>query len=539
MNKVGDKQRFLVKQRFTISGPQVRLGQYLAFLSLVDGDYDSGGMYCSLLESTNVRMMQRVSLSSIPENTSERILKRLHASRKSEMRYEDKKDRTRALRLRRHVETLESLLRSISENGRRVYGTDVQIVLESDHPIELSRSARRVIGSLEYLGLTMKIKRRITRNEIASSLGPFSDANGRYLMDSMSVASILPIHFEPVPESGGVAIGVDDLTEKPVFINIFGGNSFNVLSFGETGSGKSFFTKLMVRRAILTSAVNNVYIIDPLGEYDAGIFPGGGAVVNVGSGEYVDPLRISSNNPETVDAFISMLIHFDKGIADDVRVLRHYLSEYLHAEGLKTMHGFLQLLTNDKVIPSSVKLISELLSSVFMHEVVIQERQVIIFRPGQLVSSSNEPSMISILLSILSMITSTHGKKVVLVDEAHNLIDSAECSKLLDTLTRHSRHYGTAIISMTQNPEDFFMNPRSHSLLLNSSRIFGFRTKSPNSEGFSIPGYDGFLGVNFAPLLGGRSDPYSECFFSYENHLRKVRILCTEREKSIIDARNA
>ncbi len=539
MKKVGDKQRFLVEKRFLISGPQVKLAQYRAFLSLVDGDYDSAGMYCSLLESTNLRMRQRISISSMPEKTSERTIKRLHASRKSEMKYEEKKDRTRALRLKRHVETLESLLRSISENGRRVYGTDVQIVLESDHPIELSRGARRVMGGLEYLGLIMKINQRITRKEIMSLLGPFNDANKPYLMDSLSVASILPIHFEPVPESGGLVIGVDDLTEKPVFLDIFGGNSFNMLSFGETGSGKSFFTKLMVRRAILTSAVNNVYIIDPLGEYDAAIFPGGGAVVNVGSGGYIDPLRVSSNNPETIDAFISMLIHFDKGIADDVRVLRHYLSEYLHTDGLKTMRDFLHLLANDKVIPSSVKLISELLSSVFMHEIVIQERQVVIFRPGQLVSSSNEPAMISILLSILSMITSTHSKKIVLVDEAHNLIDSAECSKLLDTLSRHSRHYSTSIISMTQNPEDFFMNPRSHSLLLNSTRIFGFRTRSSNSEGFSIPGFDGFLGVNFAPLLGGRSDPYSECFLSYENHLRKVRILCTEREKSIIDARNA
>ncbi len=539
MKKVGDKQRFLVEKRFLISGPQVKLAQYRAFLSLVDGDYDSAGMYCSLLESTNLRMRQRISISSMPEKTSERTIKRLHASRKSEMKYEEKKDRTRALRLKRHVETLESLLRSISENGRGVYGTDVQLVLESDHPIELSRGARRVMGGLEYLGLIMKINQRITRKEIMSLLGPFNDANKPYLMDSLSVASILPIHFEPVPESGGLVIGVDDLTEKPVFLDIFGGNSFNMLSFGETGSGKSFFTKLMVRRAILTSAVNNVYIIDPLGEYDAAIFPEGGAVVNVGSGEYIDPLRVSSNNPETIDAFISMLIHFDKGIADDVRVLRHYLSEYLHTDGLKTMRDFLHLLANDKVIPSSVKLISELLSSVFMHEIVIQERQVVIFRPGQLVSSSNEPAMISILLSILSMITSTHSKKIVLVDEAHNLIDSAECSKLLDTLSRHSRHYSTSIISMTQNPEDFFMNPRSHSLLLNSTRIFGFRTRSSSSEGFSIPGFDGFLGVNFTPLLGGRSDPYSECFLSYENHLRKVRILCTEREKSIIDARNA
>ncbi len=539
MKKVGEKQRFLVEKRFLISGPQVKLAQYRAFLSLVDGDYDSAGMYCSLLESTNLSMRQRISISSMPEKTSERTIKRLHASRKSEMKYEEKKDRTRALRLKRHVETLESLLRSISENGRGVYGTDVQLVLESDHPIELSRGARRVMGGLEYLGLIMKINQRITRKEIMSLLGPFNDANKRYLMDSLSVASILPIHFEPVPESGGLIIGVDDLTEKPVFLDIFGGNSFNMLSFGETGSGKSFFTKLMVRRAILTSAVNNVYIIDPLGEYDAAIFPEGGTVVNVGSGEYIDPLRVSKNNPETIDAFISMLIHFDKGIADDVRVLRHYLSEYLHADGLKTMRGFLHLLANDKVIPSSVKLISELLSSVFMHEIVIQERQVVIFRPGQLVSSSNEPAMISILLSILSMITSTHSKKIVLVDEAHNLIDSAECSKLLDTLSRHSRHYSTSIISMTQNPEDFFMNPRSHSLLLNSTRIFGFRTRSSNSEGFSIPGFDGFLVVNFAPLLGGRSDPYSECFLSYENHLRKVRILCTEREKSIIDSRNA
>ncbi|QRF76428.1 type-IV secretion system protein TraC [Thermoplasmatales archaeon] len=532
------KAKVSVERKFRITGPQAKIGNSFAFLSLTDAEYDSAGMYCSLVESTNLRLKHRVSFSPLPVKASERIIARMRASRVSEMRYEEKRNRTRYLQLKRHVHSLEQLLGSISGNNHRIYKTSLQIILDNSHPVELSRGARRLISSLGFMGLTFKIDKHLTKQHIVSLLTPFFYGKKEYLMDSLSVASILPLHFEQAPPTGGIAVGVDDLTEKPVFLELFNGNSFNVLSFGETGSGKSFFSKLILRRLIITGAVDHIYIIDPLGEYGSSIFPEDSTVINIGKGDYLDPLRDARNNTETLDAIFSMLMHYDPDIMDDARNMRYILSEYLEIDGTRTMKGLLQFIRSKDSGHASARIISELLSTAFLNEVVPDDRRIIIFRTGQYIDPGNEHSMVSILLSLISMISSTAGRKVILVDEAHNLIDNSACAALLDMITRHARHYDTSVISMTQNPEDFFTNPRSRSLLLNSSRIFGFRTKSSNALDYSISGNEAFKGVDFASLMGGKTSPYSECVVFSENHLRKVRILCTEREKYLIDGIN-
>lgn len=520
---------------YRLDGPQAVVGATCAVLCLVDAHYNSSGMYCSALESTNTKASIVVSIRKIRTPLSEKVIKRLHASRKSEMRFEEKRDKTRYLKLGEHVETLELFLKNLV-SGIAMYKVAVRLILKSEHPVDLSRYAKRIVDLMGLIGLNFIIRNPLRKDDVRSFFPPYTTNDTAYMMDSVSIGSLMPLHFESVPISGGILIGVDDLTEKPVMLQTFAGNSFNILLFGESGSGKSFLSKLIMRRSLITCTANHILVIDPLNEYGAVSLGRETQIVNLGKGDYVDPLRTSTENEGVIDAVLSMLAHYDSSVTENASSLKRDIADYIRTTTYRDLKGLLQYLKEKEKNYPGVKALEDIIHSVFLNEVVPEiHSAVIIFKVPQFVDRSNESTVISVLITILSLISSLPGKKIINIDEAHNFINNEECSVLLDMITRHSRHYQTSVMSLTQNPDDFFLNQRARSILLNSSQIFGFRTKSKNISDYEISGIEAFKGIDFGNLMGGGKDPYSECFYYSSNRMRKLRVLCTEREKLSID----
>lgn len=528
-----------IELRYLLDGPQIMVGNNKAILTLSDSDYDSPYLYCTLLESANVAASVSIETKRMEKIVSERLLKRIHASRKSEMRYVEKKDRTRYLRLSRHAESLESMLKK-SAAGDSIYDVGVRLIITSDHPVRLSKTVSRIIESMKYIGLNFDLKRIASRNDVVALWAPYRAEKFGYIMDSMSLSSILPVHFDKLPDETGIVFGVDDITEKPVIIDIFKGNSYNALMFGETGSGKSFLSKLITRRSLVRRIADHVLIVDPLGEYGFLSVKGRATTVSVGKGDYIDPLKMTGGNIESADAILSMLIHLDQRIEEDLAVLRRDLIGYIRSFSSCSFSGFRDYLKHSGHSYYSIQAIEEIASNILVNEIPLDFRDsVTIIRTPQFIDRSNEASVVSVLVSLFSIISTVPGKKIVNIDEAHIFLNSEACSALMDMMVRHSRHHDTSIMNLTQNPDDFFLNPRSRSILLNSSRIFGFRTKSRNISNYSISGMDGLSDADFSNLMGGGNDAYSQCLLFSEGRVRKLRVLCTEREKSAIDGKPA
>ncbi len=68
-------------------------------------------------------------------------------------------------------------------------------------------------------------------------------------------------------DESGIIIGKDSQTGRQVYFDPFSNSSYNMLVIGETGSGKSFFSKLFLSRMIEENRVKHVLVLDVLNEY--------------------------------------------------------------------------------------------------------------------------------------------------------------------------------------------------------------------------------------------------------------------------------
>lgn len=120
-------------------------------------------------------------------------------------------------------------------------------------------------------------------------------------------------------------------------------------------------------------------------------------------------------------------------------------------------------------------------------------------------------------------------RKLIVIDECHIILRSQRNAKALGQMIRHSRHYNTGIVNISQNADDF-LSDRTNSIAFNSNRIFIFRTRNLREGHKKVLKLDDFEVDPPERLLGGKMHPYSECLMTDGEFCRKLRILSTDSE---------
>ncbi|MEM0157012.1 MAG: ATP-binding protein, partial [Thermoplasmataceae archaeon] len=150
--------------------------------------------------------------------------------------------------------------------------------------------------------------------------------------------------------------------------------------------------------------------------------------------------------------------------------------------------------------------------------------RISILRPGKVADESWDGRLQGILNAIMNTTEVLPGNKIVILDECHLFLKSNENKNILDSMVRHSRHSGTAVISISQNVTDF-MARESRSIIYNSANIFLFRTRSLTDSYVEALKLDDFDTEAPETLLGGKGHSYSECIYSDGYLARKLRIV--------------
>lgn len=98
-----------------------------------------------------------------------------------------------------------------------------------------------------------------------------------------SLSTIFPFYTKNIFDKTGVMFGYTKVENRICNIDIFESKylNANMCIFGSSGSGKSFFTKLLIIRNYLLS--NNQYIFDPEGEYLDLVSKIGGKYISISS----------------------------------------------------------------------------------------------------------------------------------------------------------------------------------------------------------------------------------------------------------------
>lgn len=261
-------------RRYYLSGKK-----HYAFLSLNNVAENRIKMIYELIDGLSFPVYTRVVMKRYPDVKARSILKRIGADRISDQRLTSESNRPLKNKLEIQLRSLELLSMRVTRDGDALFQVSMTFVVSGSHPADLNGNLRRFARAMSLLGFDLTHEPVISRRRVGKLVNPLGSHGSRYIMDSRSVSSIIPLYYESNPPRSGLLLGIDAESEKPVFADPFGGNSYNSVVVGETGSGKSFFSKLLLMRALLTGMAESVLVIDPMGEYGSGLFSQSSTVI--------------------------------------------------------------------------------------------------------------------------------------------------------------------------------------------------------------------------------------------------------------------
>lgn len=429
----------------------------------------------------------------------------------------------------RQLKELRQFLRDIDGEGDRLIDYSCTLMISASEPTDLTKRYHRITALLDFLGLEYSTVEYYTRNKVRK-LMPFESKAKGFLTGSRNMAGILPLFFTSHDDQG-VMIGINSATEKPEMFDLFGKNSFNVIVLGETGSGKSHFSKVLLRRSLISSTVDKLLVIDPLEEYSTDIFKGKGRILNLSKGDYIEiPATESFDALNYMIALISRAI--DIRPADMVKV-RSVIAGCIQG-GDSAINSILEALKQE--LTDYAEELNYIKQVHFRNPISMNEGRydVTIIRFSTREQINRDIQLLQMAASAYSWMSADNSRKAVMIDEAHMMLEDDSVTRILDSLVRNSRHFNTGVINVTQNFSDFQRTEYSRNIINNTSEFFVFRNKTDGNEFRSLFGdmipRDDFI-MN---LRGGKNDRYSECVRVLNSRAYPIRIISTEEEKKAI-----
>lgn len=435
--------------------------KYTTNLVVKNSSSSSGPFYQTLLESMNLPIDIILSIRKASSGNSLQYVNRLLSERKTEYRFSRGMSRETEY-LKRQISDLESMKLSCEKRGNKVFDITMAIRIYADHPAILNSRVQRIRTSLELLGFYTEQNSRAILHKL-KNFYLYPDRQ-KYLMDTQSIAGILPIYRDESASADGIVLGIDDLSEKVVRYNPFTQNSYNSLIIGETGSGKSYFTKIFLMRSLQSGICRKVIIFDPLNEYSCKLFGSNCKEYSVGS--YVESVLSGIKKTDN---------EWQTSVYPDIRIIKPDIEE----------------LENDEIL-------------------------------GEMLAALNR-----------NMIENQSESLLLAIDECHIILRNLSNAKLLGTMIRHSRHYKTSIMNISQNTDDF-LSRTSSNIAYNSNRIFIFRTRNISDSHRKVLKIDRFDIPGPENLLGGSHHKYSECVVSDGTYCRTLRVITSNFEDKIL-----
>ena len=502
--------------------------KYSAKFYLADSRYNLGNEFSRFVDAYGKDLSIFMTLKPIDGNTAKKRLKNMRSERSSELKVKNSKD-ARSEMIRSQIREIDDLIARMQREKSSLIDLTMDVKISSDHPVSLGSEVSRFIMSMELLSLFFARSEFFTRRSVKKRL--LSDGlRHRYLADSSSIAAFLPIFLSTSVMHDGVMIGTDSTTGVPVFLDQFHLPSHNLLIMGETGSGKSFFAKLLIQRFRVTNRVHRVIVLDPLDEYLPSMLGNNSVVIDTSAGEYID---------------FSLYLSEENRILEKVNFLIDTAS--LNESEQQELNAIASSNTSEMDLGELARYVSATAKSLDLREKMLflggkmlkKRKEIDYVKSNILIKTPSEPGnererILTFTLTMARYLARTDdSRKIVLIDEMHLFLSGENSASHLSNLFRNSRHFNTSIIGLTQNSYDLDQTAYANSVRDNSIASFVFRTRSLKEDGktarfINLEGHDPEL------LAGGRNSDYSECIMLFNRRIKKMRINATGKEMEII-----
>lgn len=485
------------------------------------------------------------------------------------MQINSEKGRVRDPGLEAAIQDAEELRDQLQVGAERFFRYGLYVTMYADSLDELNFVQHKIESIFGNQMVYSKVASSQQEQGLNSTVPQLADQlQIRRNMNTGAISTSFPFTSADLTQEKGVLYGINMHNNGLVIFDRYSLENANMVVFAKSGAGKSFTVKLEALRSMMTGA--DVIIIDPENEYQR--------LAEAVGGSYI---RLSLNSDVRINPFDLPRV-IDSEDADDA----------LRAN-LVTLHGLLRLmlggaqlaangnmmpalapseeadldqalidtyarvgitsdpLTHNSVPPTINDLYETLLhmggsgpqlaqrlrkyttgtfAGIFSQQSNVDiNNPMVVFNIRDLEDELRPVAMYIVLSHIWNRVRTDQRKRMLIVDEAWQLMKYDDSANFLFSLAKRARKYYLGLTTITQDVEDFMSSKMGRAIVANSSMQLLLKQSSSAvdvlSDVFKLTEEEKKRLANF-PVGQG-------LFFAGQNHVH-IQIIGSQTEQSLI-----
>jgi len=439
------------------------------------------------------------------------------------------------------LESAIELRDKIQRGQEKLFQMSIYICLRADSLSELDKLTQLLENTLSARLFYSKVARYQQIEGLQSILPRSQDQlNQRRNLDSSSAALAFPFMSSELVQESGILYGINKSSSSLVILDRFSLHNANSIVFAQSGSGKSYATKVEILRQLMQGV--KVIVIDPEREYKKLTESVNGTYIKLSStsSEKINPFDLASSSHNSDDLsehvqdlteIISLMVEGLSG-HEKAAVDKAILSIYKKSNTplLQDLYKELKKLRQTKLCERLEKYISGSLSHVFNEQTNIDlSNRLVIFDIKDLPESLRQIMMMIISNFVSNQVKASLEKRLLIIDEGWMLLQHEESARFVAGLVRRARKYYLGVSIISQQANDFLKNEYGRAIASQSSLRILMRQDTTTIKGvvseFNLSEYEqSFL------LTCERGDAL---IIADQNHVA-VRVVASEREHPLI-----
>ncbi len=441
------------------------------------------------------------------------------------------------------LESAMELRDKIQRGQEKLFQMSLYVSLRADSLDELNKVTKMLENALAARLFNIKTARYQQLEALQSILPRGEDElNQKRNLDSSSAALAFPFMSSELVQENGILYGVNKSNNSLVILDRFSLHNANSIVFAQSGSGKSYATKVEILRQLMQGT--KVIVIDPEREYKN--------LTESVKGTYV---KLSAKSKEKINPFdLATTFHTKSDLSEHAQDLTEVIS--LMAEGLSAREkaavdkAILKIYTKAKKEPPLLedlyaelkdlgqlqlrerleKYISGTLAHVFNAQTNIKlDNRLVIFDIKDLPESLRQIMMLIIANFVQNQVKAKPEKRLLVIDEGWMLLEHEESARFVAGLVRRARKYYLGVSIISQQANDFLHSEYGRAIASQSSLRILMKQDTTTIKGvvseFNLSEYE----ENFL-LTCGRGDAL---IIADQNHVA-VRVIASPKEHPLI-----
>ena len=481
----------------------------------------------------------------------------------------NEKGRTRDPGIEAALQDAEELRDQLQVGAERFFRYGLYVTLYADSLDELSFVQHKVETLFGQQMIFSKVASSQQEQGLNSTVPQMSDQlQIRRNMNTGAISTSFPFTSADLTQEKGVLYGVNMHNNGLVIFDRFSLENANMVVFAKSGAGKSFTVKLEALRSMMVGA--DILIIDPENEYQKLAEAVGGSYIrlSLSSDTRINPFDLPRviDTEDADDALRANLVTLHGLLrlmlgGSQMTAAGQVMAALTPAEEADLDQGLIDTyaragitsdpLTHNSPPPTISDLYDTLLhmggtgpalaqrlrkyttgtfAGIFSQQSNIDiNNHMVVFNIRDLEDELRPVAMYIVLSHIWNITRAEQRKRMLIVDEAWQLMKYDDSANFLFSLAKRARKYYLGLTTITQDVEDFMGSKMGRAIVANSSMQLLLKQSSSAvdvlSDVFKLTEEEKKRLSNF-PVGQG-------LFFAGQNHVH-IQIIASQREQSLI-----